>query len=180
MLYFYLCFFFFILNSILSLKTISTLQGGGFNQSTYAYLAIKVFVNNSCLDATELQCLPPPKPACFVQTFRFKAGVQVEVNGEVYSGDHVLVAVGGRPVSPDIPGIHQCQGPVSPDIPGIHQCPGPVSPDIPGIHQYPGPVSPDIPGIHWYPGPVSPDNIVSKKTFWGRNHEFSIKYFFLL
>ena len=28
----------------------------------------------------------------------------VEVDGEVYEGEHVLVAVGGRPYKPDIPG----------------------------------------------------------------------------
>jgi glutathione reductase (NADPH) len=33
---------------------------------------------------------------------------QIEVNGVSYSADHVLIAVGGKPVIPDIPGAEHC------------------------------------------------------------------------
>jgi len=32
----------------------------------------------------------------------------VEVDGKTYSADHVLIAVGGKPLMPDIPGAEHC------------------------------------------------------------------------
>jgi glutathione reductase (NADPH) len=39
---------------------------------------------------------------------RFVAPRHVEVNGVSYTADHVLIAVGGKPVLPDIPGAEHC------------------------------------------------------------------------
>lgn len=39
---------------------------------------------------------------------RFVAPRQVEVDGVSYTADHVLIAVGGKPVMPDIPGAEHC------------------------------------------------------------------------
>lgn len=39
---------------------------------------------------------------------KFCGHKQVEVNGEVYTADHILIATGGYPIIPNKPGIVGC------------------------------------------------------------------------